>query len=284
MPDNGQYKLVALDVDGTLLNGDSRLERQTIQAVGAVQRAGIRVCLATGRSYVETIGVWRELGLSQPHEPMVLIGGALVAEPGTGRTLYQRTIQRELACEFADALCDAGHSAMAIVDAWRHGVDYYMAQSRDADEVTRRWFGQMNVNVRRVSRLADATDMPEPLRLNAIVKLGPAAEALAPDLAVRFAGRLNMHTILAPNYGVTIIEAFAAHCSKWEAVKYVAQAYRIGPGQIVAVGDDVNDLPMISAAGLGAAMAKAPAHVKQSARVVVDSLPDFLHSLARGHS
>jgi Cof subfamily protein (haloacid dehalogenase superfamily) len=282
MTTNSQYKLLALDVDGTLLSARSELERETIDAVAAVQQAGIRVCLATGRSYVETIDVWRQLKLREPHEPMVLIGGALVSEAGTGRTLSQRGMDRDVACEFADVLCGAGYSAMAIMDVWRWGVDYLLAESSDADDVMRRWFGQMAVKVRRVRRMADALDAA-PLRVSAVVSPADGPRLVA-ELAERFGQRLNVHSILAPNYGVHIVEAFSPACSKWEALKYVAQAYRIGSGQIVAVGDDVNDLPMIRGAGLGAAMAKAPPSVQQVADVTVEHLPDFLHRLARGGS
>ena len=275
-----QYKLLALDVDGTLLAPAGRLEPEVVSAVAAVQKAGIRVCLATGRSYMETIDVWRGLSLAGPHEPLVLVGGALVSEPATGRTLFERGIEPELACEYADALGEQGYSAMAILDVWRWGLDYVMAEAADADEVLRRWFAQMKVKIRRVPSLRQGLDAA-PLRVNAVVRPEEAG-ALLDRMQRAFGDRLNIHSILAPNYGVHIVEAFGRTCSKWEALQYVAQAYRIGSGQIAAVGDDVNDLPMIRGAALGAAMAKAPAAVREAAKVVVDDLPAFLRRLAEG--
>jgi Cof subfamily protein (haloacid dehalogenase superfamily) len=273
-----KYRLLALDVDGTLLDGDQRIPTETIEAIAEADAAGLRICIATGRSYVETIPVWRQLRLAAPYEPMVLIGGALVAEPDTGRTLYQRTIPRDLAREYADALIQSGYSAMAIVDAWRHGVDYYLAEGPDAEQVQRMWFAKMNVKIRRVRRLMEDGEPPA-LRIHAVAPPDAAGE-LSAELGRRFAGRLNVHSIYAPNYGVTVVEAFAETTSKWNAILYVAQAMRIGPGQIAAVGDDVNDLPMIRAAGLGAAMPCAPPAVKAAAkRIAEPSLAHFIRQI-----
>lgn len=267
-----KYSLLALDVDGTLIRPDQSVASETVEALVEAQSAGLRVCLATGRSLVETMPVWRQLRLTAPPQPMVLIGGALVAEPDTGRTLYQRTLPPDLACEYAGALVSRGYSAMAIVDAWRHGFDYYLVESRDVRSVRDGWFAKMNVKVHSVPSLARNGQTPEVLRINAAVEPA-AAGAMAKDLAEQFAGRLNVHSILAPNYGVTVVEAFALTASKWSAITYLAQGLRIGAGEIVAVGDDVNDLPMIRSAGLGVAMPWAAPEVKAAAKAI--AMPDL---------
>lgn len=274
-----KFKLIAIDVDGTLLRPDQTVAPETIDAIAAADAAGIRVCLATGRSYVETMPAWRQLRLKSPYEPMILIGGALVAEPDTGRTLYQRTIPHELAGAYAQGLCEEGYSALGIVDAWRHGVDYLVVPGKDIEHVQRRWFSQMNVQVRRVESLNGDAAHPPVLRINVVAPI-EAAGPLTAKLRERFGTRLNIHSILAPNYGVTVVEAFAPAVSKWAAITYVAQGLRVGPGQIVAIGDDINDLPMISAAGLGVAMPKAPPVVKAAAKAIAEpTLAEFLRNL-----
>ncbi len=277
-----KYKLLGIDVDGTLIGPDQQVTRQIIRAVGAADRAGLRICLATGRSYVETASIWRQLRLTAPHAPLILIGGALVCEPLTGRTLWGRTIPRRLAFEFADALDELGHSAMAIVDAWRWGVDYYLAESADADVAARRWFAKMDVKVRRVRRLADAPEFPNPLRISFVVDPDRAAVTVA-KLLEQFGARLNIHSIVAPNYGVTVIEGFAGGTDKSAALTYVAQGYQISPGHIAAVGDDVNDLAMIRKAGLGVAMGRAAESVRSAADyVATDGLAAFIDGLVAG--
>lgn len=67
-------------------------------------------------------------------------------------------------------------------------------------------------------------------------------------------GQLYVGRIHAPNLGVDLLECFAPTVSKWAGIRYVAQGLRIGRGDIVAVGDDTNDLSMVENAGLGVAM------------------------------
>jgi Cof subfamily protein (haloacid dehalogenase superfamily) len=278
------YELLALDCDGTLVGPDSIIPADVVDAVTQAQAAGLRICLATGRNYKETIGIWQQLGLSEPYEPMILVGGALVSEAATGRTLYHRPMTRELACQFADALAEEGYCALTLVDAWRYKLDYLLTEAGDVDEVERRWLSRMPCTTQRVKRLSDVRDtMPDPLRITTIVAPddGPG---LVERLQARFADSLTVHAILAPNYHVWIVECFHQKTNKFNALTYVAQAHRIPASKIVAVGDDVNDLAMIGAAGMGVAMAKAPDSVKAAADVVVEgSLATFIHNLLAGH-
>lgn len=272
-----KYKLCVFDVDGTLIGPDEVVPAETIDAMSHLQAQGTRICLATGRSLVETMPIWRQLKLAAPHEPMVLVGGSLVSEVDTGRTLCQRTIGHDDACEYAEALCRAGYSALAIVDVWRHGVDYYICESADAARVEQMWFSKMKVTVQRLAKFDG--QLPSPLRINCVAP-PEAAARLAQELSQRFAGRLNIHSIYAPNYDVTVVEAFAKDCTKWAGVMYVAQAYRIKPREIACFGDDVNDLPMIRSAGLGVAMPWAAPSVMQAAKAIAQpNLATFLRNL-----
>ena len=277
-----KYKLLALDVDGTLLGRDHTVSAETARAVRAAEAAGMGVCLATGRSYLEALPVWRALALEGAAVPMVLIGGALVSEAETGRTLYHKPIDRDVAVEFADALGEAGYSAMAIVDSWRHGVDYYLAETGDVHTAQRQWFSKMDVSVRTAGRLGDVADLPPPLRVSAVVP-PEVAPGLAERLKQRFDGALNIHPIVAPNYNVTIVEALSAGADKFGALRYVAQGMRIKASQIVAVGDDVNDITMVRGAGLGVAMPDSAGPLRDAADYrITTSLAEFIRALTAG--
>jgi len=277
-----KYRLLAIDVDGTLLGKDHRLSTATVRAIGAVRSGGLRVVLTTGRSYSETIEIWRELLLREPYEPLVLVGGALVSEGDTGRTLYQRTIPLPLAGEFADALGEAGHAAMMLVDSWRHGWDYILCEMGDVDAARRRWLDKTGASVRTVKKIDDRCDLPDPLRVSAVLDPSAAGDLVA-EMSGRFDRRLNVHAIVAPNYDATVVEAFAAGVDKFAALKYVAQAYRIAAGSIAAIGDDINDLGMIRGAGLGAAMPDSPPPVREQAdHVATGGLIEFIEQLITG--
>ena len=277
-----RYKLLALDFDGTLIGRDGVVAADVVEAIALAEAAGVRVCAATGRSYVESAGIWRQLRLLSPPHPMILVGGAMVAEAETGRTLWQKVIPHEAACELADTLGRMGYVAMVLVDAWRHGVDYIVTAQGDHDAASRDWFSKMKVRVQRVERLADAAGGPEALRISTVVP-PELAGVMAAELAGRFADRLTVRAIQAPNYGVTIVEAHAAGADKLAGLRYIAQGLRLPLSQVVAVGDDTNDLTMVRGAGLGAAMPHAPQVLLDAADRVVDAgLADFIRRLTAG--
>ncbi len=274
------YRMLALDCDGVIAGPDNVVPPEIADAITSAEEAGMRVCLATGRSFIETMPLWRQIGLAGPtFEPLVTLGGALASDIPAGRTLFHQPIPRHLAADLAQAMAEAGYCAMAIVDVWRHGVDYIVTDTGNIADVDARWFAQMNVAVRRVASFDSDGNLPEALRISAVVDPAEAPE-LERFLKRRFDGELNIHAILAPNYGVTIVEAFAAGTNKLTGVRYVAQGRGIRAGQIVAVGDDVNDIPLLSGAGLGAAMPHAPDSVKAAAdTVATDGLAAFVRSL-----
>jgi hypothetical protein len=276
---------MALDVDGTLVGPDNVVTGDIIEAVTLADRAGIGICLATGRSYGETIGIWEQLGLDRRRQPMILIGGALVSETDTRRALYHKPMDSETVCRFSDALGAAGYCAMAIVDAWRYDVEYYLTEHGDFIDAQRRWFSQMDVNVQSVASLGDVLlepDGPDVLRISAVVDEndGPS---LAADLKEQFGDAVNICSILAPNYDVWIVEAHAAGADKRTALQYVAQASRTPMSEVVAVGDDVNDISMLGSVGLGVAMPQAPPSViEASDHTACGGLAEFICQLVDG--
>lgn len=275
-----KYRLIGIDVDGTLLGPDHALAADVARAVRRARQAGLLVVLATGRTYAETIDIWRQLALSPPFEPMVAVGGALVCEPDTGRSLYQKTIALDLAERFAEAVGRAGYAAMATVDPWRYGWDCLLCETGDVHAARRDWLDKTGARVRSVRHFRQAVDMPAPLRINVVVD-PDRADTLAAELVGQFDGQLNVHAIRAPNYDVTIVEAFAAGADKFTALCYASQAYRIAPGRIAAVGDDVNDLAMIRGAGMGIAMPRSSDEVRSAAgQVARDGLAALLDRLA----
>jgi hydroxymethylpyrimidine pyrophosphatase-like HAD family hydrolase len=100
------------------------------------------------------------------------------------------------------------------------------------------------------------------------------------------AGGIRTFVQRSPRYTGWMCEVIRNDANKWSAVSHVAELWGIPPSQICAVGDDVNDRPMIAGAGLGVAMAHAPESVRAVADLVLDdtradSLAAFLDTL--GH-
>lgn len=281
-----RYRMLAVDVDGTLVGADHRVSPAHAEAMRAAKGAGLTVCLCTGRSVGETQPVWQECNLPAPADPLICIGGAIICESDTRRTLHINPLDRANALAAADLLASLGYCVVALVDRWRWGFDYYLTEGGDSQGIWRDWFGKHECKVRPVGRLSDAPDPAELLRLTVL-----AQPEQAPDVesAVRekFHGKLEIVRIFAPNYGIQVIECFGANVTKWSGVTYVSQGLRIAPRDVVTVGDDVNDLPMLQKAGLGVAMGNAPEQVKSVARHAIgrhdeDGLAKFIEELLAG--
>ena len=85
------------------------------------------------------------------------------------------------------------------------------------------------------------------------------------SIHARLGGRVRTFVQRSPHYLGTMCEVLRHDASKWTAVMHVAERWGIDASEIVAVGDDMNDLPMIAGAGLGVAMGHAPAAVRAAA-------------------
>lgn len=91
----------------------------------------------------------------------------------------------------------------------------------------------------------------------------------------RFSGRVQTFVQKSPLYAGTMCEVLRHDASKWTAILHLAALWGIDPSEICAVGDDMNDLPMIARAGLGVAMAHAPSVVRDAAgHVTLDNDED----------
>jgi hypothetical protein len=276
-----KYKLLALDVDGTLLGPDGNLAESTRDALAHAVGSGLRVCLATGRTYKETLDVWRGLELPAPHDPLIVLAGAMVREPVEGRTLCLRRIEPNAAVELAEAFHRRGLSVVATLDEWRCGLDYLVWPGENYEQVRSRWLDRFPVEICPRESWSPA-DLSACARLIAMVE-PDQAPSLARELGARFADRLHLYAIHAPNFGMTVVEAYAPGVNKASALGYVVQGYGWGLGAVAAIGDDVNDLQMIEAAGLGAVMPHARAEIRARGDVVVEAtLGRFIDELVAG--
>jgi len=108
-------------------------------------------------------------------------------------------------------------------------------------------------------------------------------------LADQFDGRIVCHSIHVASYGVDVLEVFDPAVNKWEGILHVARRHGILPAEIIAVGDDVNDIAMLKSAGLGVAMGNAkPEAIAVADRVInrndSDGLAEFLEELVNSNA
>jgi 5-amino-6-(5-phospho-D-ribitylamino)uracil phosphatase len=252
-----RYQLLAVDIDGTLVNSRNELTDSTCGALRRAMAAGIRVVLATGRRYSHTLHLVEPLGLTVP---LVTASGALVKDPAGHRTLYRAQFDREVLRCTLSSMDEFGFCPLACADTFHEGFDFYTNRDRVDREELAEYF-RLNPRAGRVdSRLLD-TPPPDTF---CVFTLGTQEEMLELEqhLAGRLPGKLHTHVLRSPLYVGYMCEVAPAGVTKWSAIRRLARQWQVADAQICAVGDDVNDIPMIVAAGLGVAMGNALPSVK----------------------
>jgi hypothetical protein len=151
-------------------------------------------------------------------------------------------------------------------DSYGQGYDFHLA-SPHAISAELKEFLTLNHESIRIE--PDLIRTP-PVDVFAGFVMGPETvmQALAGELERRWPGKLYVHVIRSPRYRGYMCEIAPFGVSKWSGVQWIARGLDIPDAAICAVGDDVNDLPMLRGAGLGVAMGNAPAHVQAEANRV----------------
>ena len=247
-----KYDLLAIDLDGTLLDSQHALPPGNRDALHRAHAAGIKVVLCTGRAFAETRPVIEQIGLDL--DAAVTVFGAVVADAASGRTLYRTPIRLPVAHAVTDWFQGDGHAVMWLTDADQVGSDGYVLNGPKRHAAVDRWIAWTPCKVQEVDRLPP--DCAAPVRLS-IIDETVALEGISQRLHAAFDGRLRHHVLCAPPYQLSLIEAFAPPVSKWYGILKLCRRWRIDVRRTVAVGDDVNDIDMVQHAGLGVAMGNA---------------------------
>ncbi|MGC4032323.1 MAG: HAD family hydrolase [Tepidisphaeraceae bacterium] len=270
--------LFGIDLDGTLLNPKGDVADRTRAAIHALLDAGHKVCFSTGRNGIEAAGVFASVG----HEAIsVLVSGAMVVDMRDGRVLYRGHMHADLAADLCSVIEDVGQASVAFTDRAETGVDYYVSGDKPLHRALGFWLAMSGQRVERVPTLK-TLDHGHTLRVSCVTDYAAAAKVRT-AVADRIGSRAYIHSIVVASEEAEIIELFDPTVNKWQGLLRVAAEYGISPGNIIAVGDDTNDLPMIKNAGLGLAMGNAREEVKAVARQVIgrnedDGLAAFIES------
>lgn len=251
----GQVRLLACDIDGTLLDSQGILRPSVRRAVATVVESGVPVILASGRSPWGMIDTCRDLGLDGPQ---ITMQGGLIVSPATGAVVQARELSADdvrAHVAFARA-----HGLQALVSL----PDGYYAEPSAIEEpraaIVRR--------VRVVPSLLDVgawlgAGSSRPIRTFLFTPPDRNGELRAAAQA-HFQGRYSVVWADATGF-----ELLAPGTNKGAALRFMADRLGLPMEAVAAVGDGWNDLEMLQVAGASAAMGSAPAEVRAAARMVV---------------
>jgi Cof subfamily protein (haloacid dehalogenase superfamily) len=243
---DGRFRLLAVDLDGTLISPDLKLDPHDVEAVRRAEAAGLRVVACTGRPFPGALPWVRRLGLESP---LVCYQGAQVRGLN-GAVLLDHGIPHALAmevvrfCQERDLHVQAYRNDQLIVE-------------RDRPEA-RAYAHHAGMEVHVVGDLDAAMAATTPKLV--IVAEEEVVERTLPEVRERWAGLLYAATSM-PTY----LEVTNPDADKRQALAWLCQRFGVAREQAVAVGDGRNDQPMIEWAGRGFAVEGAAPEVVAAA-------------------
>jgi len=284
-----KYDLLAIDLDGTLLDRRGRVSPRNAAAVRAARDAGLEVVIATGRALVESEHV---LDAIEHRGAFVGAGGALLCDAATRRTVERSVMPADLVRRLTGSLGLRGHLAHLLKDRDETGYDYLIVGEGVLDPATEWWFDTLPVVARRVATFDDDEHPDHTLRCGTV-----AAAAEIADLAGAIRSSLGDSVYMQHWAAVTsaepinasthMLEVFNPRVDKWTMLDRYATRRAIRPERIAAIGDGINDIGMIRAAGLGIAVGNAdPGVMHVASRVVAehhrDGVAEAIERLVNG--
>ncbi len=264
------YRLIALDVDGTLLDGRGGVTPGTKATLHDVVGRGARVALATGRRYIIANFL---PGLLEVPLYLILSNGAVIRDH-TGAIVYESYLPSDWAWRAVDEARRLGlrstiYENAAVGDRMLFDGDWRVHRSPQAQLKRRPELESLFVDLRTI------TDLPDPIEIvlwgtdEEMQALADALRATGHDYTLVFwRGRESSSFV---RDGQSALEILGPGTSKATALTWLCGRLGIEPREVAAFGDDVNDVEMLRFAGLGVAVGNAT-------RAARDAADEYTHN------
>lgn len=247
------YKLIAIDIDDTLINDDKEVTPATQKALEAAVAAGVVVTLATGRAYASAQAIARQTGLNVP---IITYQGALVKNLLDEKVLYERYVPQDAVRKLFEYCIEHNLHLQTYIDDKLY--------SREENQKLIDYAGLNKTQYYIEPNWKKLLDYQTPKLL--IIDDPDFLDELAPKL----------HELLGEEVHITkskphFLEIMHKEGTKGLALEFLANYFKCDLSQTIAVGDSWNDHEMLETAGLGVAMANAIPALKEIANYVTAS-------------
>jgi Cof subfamily protein (haloacid dehalogenase superfamily) len=248
-----RFRLLALDIDGTLLSSARVVSERTRRAILAARAEGVLVVLVTGRRHPAARRVAEELG---GDVPLVLHNGALIISDG--EVLRCVPLPRE-AARTAIRL-GLRHGADPVVHCGRMGEGRLLVQGvSESNTLLAYYLERSHPDVSSVDDLEHALP-EEPIQVMFGGAIGEM-DALRSVLAAGLGESARVEPTFYPRRQVALLDVLDRSVDKAEALAFLQERWGVGPGDVLAIGDNWNDREMLKRAGLGLVMGNADAEM-----------------------
>lgn len=250
MEDNLPIKLIAVDIDDTLLNPDNVISRRNAEVIRQAQEQGITVTIATGRMYCSARPFAQQLGIDVP---LITYNGALIKNSLSGDVLHFQPIKPDIAAAVLELFQRQGWYIQTYIDDVLY-VKEVSSKARQYEALAKVEAIALGDEV-----YARHKGLLKMLAIAEREQLAVIQEAVRQEIG----NELNI-----ANSKVNYIELTHPLANKGIALDFLAKKLGIRQEQVMAIGDSTNDLDMLRYAGCSVAMGNAQDKVKKAARYV----------------
>lgn len=254
-----EIKLIAIDLDGTLLTDEKTISQTNKEAIQAAKDRGIKVVLTTGRPYTAMTHYLEECNLLEPGDYCITYNGGLIQKTDTEEILRQNTLSHEDVQAIHQLLTDLGMPMSAVGE---HTI-YEPAHPEGRPSL-----------YREIQPLLAVEEGADPQSLKDISKIVSARtpEEVERALAAIPEGYHHKYTIVRSMQH--LFEFMPKGVHKASGLQMLADELDISPNQMMAIGDMQNDATMLQYVGIGVAMGNADDEIKEMAQFVTKSNND----------
>jgi Cof subfamily protein (haloacid dehalogenase superfamily) len=241
-------RLIALDIDGTLLDSQWKLPEANRNAIAEATRRGIEVALVTGRRYDFAMPIARKIDAPLT---MIVSNGALIRTQD-GETHLRHLLPRDTAAR-----------VLEITKPWRDGAGVVFDRPREkqvilevleTDDPIRSAYYTRNKEFLAQAVPLESCLTEDPLQVMFSGKVAPMREAEAVLRAEQTTGNFGIASTVYESSDFAMIDVIHPHCSKGFALKEWATLRGLAREEVMAIGDNHNDMEMLSFAGIPVVM------------------------------
>lgn len=255
------YKAVFLDMDGTLLRSDHSVSEPTITMIRRLTGKGISVVLVSARPLNAVLPTFRAIGLPDA-TPIITLNGSYIVE--REQPIFEARVDLDVTARVTE-----------LVRPFKATIAYYLQREWYA-EVSDAWTDHeqrimdVTLDVAPIGTLIQGWKTRN-IAPNKMMVMSEASNIAGIQQHLRsvYNGLLNIYPSKA-----TYLEVMDTRGSKVNAVRFISERLGLTPREIVAMGDNYNDVEMIQFAGMGVAMGNAPEDIKAKAGYVTDTNND----------
>jgi Cof subfamily protein (haloacid dehalogenase superfamily) len=254
-----QYKLIALDLDGTLLNDAGKIDGTNITAIKKAGGTGVKTIITTGRSYASAK---KYIRLIDAQAPSITYNGAVIQKDN--KILRKITLKGGVIQEILKLLNDMDYAPIIYLadnhkyyETFGKYTDDFLDFSKDFERELIRVDNIFEKKWEGVIRLSIITGEPDIPLLHSALKN-------------RFMSEIKTIDTFFADWNFWVFEILDSRCSKSKGLNHLCGMYNIQREEVIAVGDNNNDLDMITWAGLGVAMKNGLNNVLREADYVTE--------------